>query len=310
MKILCHLPIRTQASSELQRAAKILGVNCELATSGRHVVRFAEESCDQHSGALIVTTDEHADLLREVQARAPAVHVLMVTTKQFTELPYFLSLSPIVSGFFISPTGNCSAQYFLNFLRQEMSPAPLDLAAHLDRDQRLITLQLDEQSSKSAVLRSANDFFLWCLGDADDTASIHRARQLEDSLDELLTNVARHGPHKSDGPKTVRAQIQLGFDGSTVGIRVQDPYGCLRRHNLLERLATDHAALDRLGEQSWPDGGLGFKMILDKKQRVIINLHENISTEVICLTRLSSRQADTSGQPVALEIRSWPRATA
>jgi anti-sigma regulatory factor (Ser/Thr protein kinase) len=233
--------------------------------------------------------------------------VLLLTSRRFTELPYFLSLSPIVKGFFISPTGNCGANYFVNFLRQEARLTPFTLAEHLAPGNKVIALDFDDPQSQGEVLAKARAFFLWCLGDPQDPSNIQRSRQLEDSLNELLANVVRHGCKATTLVGPINAEIHLGFDGVLVGIRVKDPFGSMRRQNLLESIAADQAALRSLGDTEPPSSGRGYKMILEKKQRVLVNLQEDVSTEVICITRLSSRNLDDLGQPSSLEIRSWPR---
>lgn len=307
MKIIGHLAHHPQASAELTRAARLLELSLDMTQYDRQVIRLAEQACDSQEAALVVTTDSSIHLLRELLARAPSIRVLLITLRPLSELPYFLSLCPIVSGFFMSPSGHCGAEYFVQFLRQETAPKPLLLSDHLESHQKTITLMLKTMNDKKDILERASEFFLWCLGDNEDPSHLARARQLEQALDELLVNASQHGHEKTNPLGPVEAHVQLGFDGSLLGIRVQDPYGCLRRHNLLDRLAARPLELPQPIGSSDNGTAQGYQMILANKQRVIINLVENVSTEVICLTRLSARKDDTSGQPVALEIRSWPR---
>lgn len=333
MKVVGYFGHSGELRSELKRACRALSLDCEIASSERGVIRIIEAAVASvvqpslqagftNPGFItVVMTDDQIALLRELRARAPEIRVLLLSRKTFSELPHFVTLNPSIDGYFVSPHLNCGADFFVSFLRRQFAGKPVSVADFLGTYSSSIKLSLTDVSKKQELLDGAQKYYLWCFGDSDDPGELERVRRLQDSLDELLSNVLQHGlgcgthmdlqriSSRVESKPKILAEVELSFDGSKIVTCVRDPFGALDKATVLKSLATDHKAIQRLLGAELPSGGLGLRMVMENHQHLIFNLSANDCTEIVGIAFVTSRFTDADSLPTSFEVRTWKEAS-
>jgi hypothetical protein len=328
-----------ELSSELKRACRVLALSCEIASSERGVIRIVEAAvttvtsaaaaptakivrtpplrdCGDTPGSVtVVITEDQIGLLRELRARAPEIRILLLSRRPYSELPYFMAINPSIDCYFFSHNLKCSADFFVNFLLRQLAARPDSVTGLLANYTSSIKFSLTDVRKKQELLDGAHKYYLWCCGDSDDPGELDRVRHLQDSLDELVSNVLQHGLRRgarivlehdrgrAESQPEILAEVELSFDGSRIVTCVRDPFGLLDKATVLKSLATDHKALQRAFGADLPSGGLGLKMVMENHQHLIFNLCADDFTEIVGVAFVTSRFIDADALPTSLEVR-------
>jgi len=165
----------------------------------------------------------------------------------------------------------------------------------LDNSVKIIWHRIFDSNDKAGLLAAFQRFAEQTPCDPRTTTSMVNV------LDELLTNAVYNAPLQ-DGVRlfasrsrtehvTSERPVTVGFavDSTYVAVIVKDEYGSLSPEELISNL--DRCYKARLRQVQYKSGGagLGLFMILQNASRVIFNLNQNVSTEVIVLRKHSER---------------------
>lgn len=309
MRILGYLPGVGRTKGEVLRAARLLNLEYDLAHSERQVIRLAEQWTSLGPPTLVVTTDQEISVVRELLARTPKTSVVLLSSVRLQKLPYFLAVCPSIKCFLFSKTLTSGAEYFIQILNQLREQGPLPFTSLLGAHTRRERFSLQARDQKAEALAWATDFYNWALGDPAEPGVQEKARQLCDTLDELVTNALRHTDPDNpagSGP-SFPITIELGFDGTLLAQRVCDLAGLLERRRVLDTLSTDYRLNERLDPEDTPDGGMGFKMVAERQHRIVFHITPGQCTDITCVSRVAHRFKDHTMIPASIEIYEWPR---
>lgn len=136
--------------------------------------------------------------------------------------------------------------------------------------------------------------------------------------DEMLMNALYDAPTNEDGtPKynhlsrTVDVTLspdqqgvfQFAFDGATLALSVQDPFGALTRETILKYVKTcyegNYGSINK--EQGKAGGGMGLFQILAASDLLIVNVKPGIRTEFISLINVASK-AKSDHQSISFQF--------
>ncbi|MBD3319524.1 MAG: response regulator [Chitinivibrionales bacterium] len=115
-------------------------------------------------------------------------------------------------------------------------------------------------------------------------------------LDETITNAIYHAPRNPDGSVRYReftevelepheyVQIEYGYDEEKYGVSVSDNLGKLKKEVVLERIDR-HTA----GQGILDDSGRGIHMSRLFADRMFVNIHPEVKTEVVLVNYISKK---------------------
>ncbi len=169
----------------------------------------------------------------------------------------------------------------------------------LEQGAQIITNRENQSKAKRDHLARLADFGLQA------GASRHVLEGLELALDELFTNAVYDAPTGEDGrhlnasePRSVPVTsprpfaIRFGRDGRQIAVSVCDKYGTLKVDNIVKALRRCFAPGGARFEMKSGGAGLGFFMLLQNANHLVINAKAGQFTEVTFIRRLDQRRRD------------------
>jgi len=176
-----------------------------------------------------------------------------------------------------------------------------------------VTLELTSSADRARAI-SAAETYASGLG-----LNPRLVSQFGSVVDELVTNAFYDAPVDASGkPRYAHydrridvtlekdEHIRLTFccDGRTLGISTSDPFGSLRRDQILASLSRCfRKGVDQIDDKEG-GAGLGLYVVFNALSQFIVNLQEGVQTEVIGLMDIRSRDAATRAKSLHIFTRS------
>lgn len=148
----------------------------------------------------------------------------------------------------------------------------------------------------------------------EHSIAAHVCCGLESALDEMFANATYHAP--IEGDKRLNAHVRRGvsvtsprhiqvrflLDALQAVVVVRDEYGSLSPERVIENLSRCYNTARFKLDHDLKTGGLGFFLILQSINRLVINIDPGHFTEVIALRSLDQRRAEFLATAPSLNI--------
>jgi len=152
----------------------------------------------------------------------------------------------------------------------------------------------------------------------DSGARRYLLRRIESVTDELLMNALYDAPSVMDGrtpfehverrsgkrahPDDAHAVLRYACDGRYFAVSVEDRFGELNKHTILDHLTRAREQQGRPRLETDRGAGLGLYFILSAVTRFIVNVKPQSRTEVLCLFDLRKRGREQASCTRSLHI--------
>jgi len=217
------------------------------------------------------------ELLEKVRSDYPKMKTALITAWSVQD--FINNVMEYNIGNIISKTVPFNFQELDSTVEKILSEDIFGLARYLEPDTTIDTLKIQSYKQIEEVRQQVITTLL------ENQLDEHRLMVLQLMLDESISNAAYHAHGIKKGsafelPGNQAVVIDFGKDKEKIGLGISDQVGKLTQQMILERLAESFHPTDEILVR--PDGR-GLFLMHRMVDRLIINIHRGVKTEVILL---------------------------